>query len=242
LGIIAILAFFLPQATVKEQIFQFFASYLPGSVDLIQENITRVISARGPLGIVGIAGLIWTGSQVFGGVNRVINQAWGIRQFRPFWFGKPRDIAMALSTGLLFFIAISSTTFDSIIPAVELPVVGALSGLLSRFVSFLVALAAFSMLYKFLPNTRTYWGRIWPGALFAAVIFEVARSLFIFFVTNFTNWSLVYGQIGSVIAFLIWVYVSTYILIVGAEFCAEFDRMRRGIKQDAKLCKIGGSN
>lgn len=235
LGIIAVLGLFLPEETVQEQVLQFLGQYFPGSTNLIEENVREVIQARGTLGIVGIAGLIWSGSLIFGAVGRVINRAWGINQFRPFWIRKPRDLAMAVSTGLLFFLSIALSIISAILPRLGLPFEELLLTMVFRGAAFVLGLAAFSVLYKLMPNTRTHWRHIWPGAALAAVLFELARNGFVFYARNFTNWELVYGSISSVIAFLIWAFFSAYILIIGAEFSAEFGRMRHGITRDATI-------
>jgi membrane protein len=84
------------------------------------------------------------------------------------------------------------------------------------------------ILFKVLPNTRTFWRYIWPGAFITAVLFEVGRAAFVYFSANFTNYSSVYGAIGSVIALLVLIYYSATIFILGVELTHEFSRMRRG--------------
>ena len=62
LGLIAILGLFLPSATVQQQIINFFAQYLPGSVSILQTSIPGIIELRGAFGIIGIVGLVWSGT------------------------------------------------------------------------------------------------------------------------------------------------------------------------------------
>jgi membrane protein len=99
----------------------------------------------------------------------------------------------------------------------------------ARLLAFLPSFAIFLILYKFIPNTKTYWRYVWPGALLAAVLFEISKSLFILYLDRFATYELVYGSIGSVIALLFWIYVAAFILILGAEFSAEYGRMRMGV-------------
>ena len=86
--------------------------------------------------------------------------------------------------------------------------------------------AVFLLLYKLIPNTRTYWRDIWPGALLAAVLFEIARALFIFYINNYANYQLIYGSIASIIVLLVWIYYSAFIMILGAEFAFQYGRTR----------------
>lgn len=235
LGIIAILGLFLPQETVQEEIFAFFATYLPESIGFIENNIRKIISARGALGAVSVVGLLWTGSMIFGAVNRVINKVWDISQFDPVWFRKPRDIGMALGMGLLFLVSILGSIFLSSLPVSQFPLPDGLVEFLNQAGIFLLAFGAFLTLFKLMPATRTYWRHMLPGAVLSAILFVLSMNLFVYFVNNFADWELVYGTIGSVIAFLILVYVAAFIMIIGAELSAEYARMRQGIVRDARI-------
>ena len=231
LGMIALLGIFLPQQIVQEQIFSFFTEYLPDSLDLIETNINQIIAARGTLGVVSAVGVLWAGSMIFGSINRVINQVWGISQLNPLWLRKPRDIGMALVVGLFLFLSIMVSLQLSSLPITGFPVTGPLIDAINRGAAFLLAFVAFLALYKLMPNTKTYWRYVWPGALGAAVAFVATMGIFIFFVDKIADWELIYGQIGSVIGFLILVYISAFILIIGAGVSAEYSRMKQGLKR-----------
>jgi len=87
----------------------------------------------------------------------------------------------------------------------------------SRLLAFLLVLAVFLLLYKLVPFTKTYWHYIWPGALLAAVLFEIARTLFVFYLENFANYQLIYGSIASIIILLVWIYYSAFIMVSGGD-------------------------
>ena len=95
------------------------------------------------------------------------------------------------------------------------------------------------MIYKFIPNTKTYWRYVWPGAVLAAVLFEVGKGLFLSYLDTFANYQRVYGSLGSVVVLLTWTYASSFILLVGAEFSSEYERMRRGIAR-GQVAAAGG--
>ena len=97
--------------------------------------------------------------------------------------------------------------------------------------SFALVLMVFLMLYKYMPNTRTYWRYIWLGALVAAILFETTKNLFIIYLNTFTNFANVYGTLAPVVALLLWTYLSGLILILGAELSSEYGRIRRGIER-----------
>ena len=235
LGVMAILGVFLPQQTVQEQVFSLFGTYFPDSLELIETNINQVIAARGALGLAGTLGLLWAGSMIFGSINRVINQVWGISQLNPVWLRKPRDISMALVVGVFLFLSAAVSILVSSLPAAGFPVTVLAIDIINRVVAFLLAFVAFLALYKLMPNTKTYWRYVWHVALAAAVAFVATMGFFIYFVDEIADWELIYGPIGSVIGFLILVYISAYILIIGAGVSAEYSRMKQGFKRDARL-------
>jgi membrane protein len=229
LALVAVLGIFLPSETIQEEIFGFFERNLPGTVDVLKENIEQVIQFRGAIGLVGIVLLLWTASAMFGAVSRTINRAWDVHQDRPFHIRKLRDLSMALGISILFFLSLGATSVYSILRSTDFPVIGTALDVGARLLAFLPSFAIFLILYKFIPNTKTYWRYVWPGALLAAVLFEISKSLFILYLDRFATYELVYGSIGSVIALLFWIYVAAFILILGAEFSAEYGRMRMGV-------------
>lgn len=226
LGVVAILGLFLPSETVQEQIFEFSEQYLPGSSQVIERNIENVITLRGTLGIFSIIGLLWTGSAIFGAFGRVINRAWGIHKYRPFYLRKARDLILAVCTSFLFLLSMASTVFSSVIPMIDLPALRTLVIVANRLAGFILIFAMFSLLYKFMPNTKTSWRYVWLGAVVAAGLFEISRNVFTIYLNNFANYEMVYGSLATIIIFLVWIYFSAFILIIGAEIVSEYGRMR----------------
>ena len=227
LGAIALLGYFLPSETVQAQIFDFSEQYIPGATHFIEDNIKSTIDLRGTLGVVSLIGLFWSGSAIFGAIGRAINRAWDIYTYRPYYLRKLRDFIMAICSGLLFFISMGLTALPSIIPAIDLPALDLLSIILIRLAGFILIFAVILLLYKFMPNTKVSWRYIWPGAALAAFSFEIARTVFFIYVNNYANYDKVYGSFAAFIVFLIWIYLSAYILIIGAEFTSEYGRLRR---------------
>jgi len=235
LGLLAIFGMFLPSEAVQGELFDFFERNLPGASDVVERNIEEVVRLRGVIGLVGLVLLFWSASAMFGALARSINRAWDIHRDRPFHIRKLRDIAMALGTGVLFVLSVGATAVFSILQGMDLPVVGTAADSGARFLGFLFSLAIFLLLYKFMPNTKTFWRYVWPGALLAAILFEVAKTLFVLYLGNFASYESVYGSVGSVIALLVWIYISAFILILGAEFSAEYGRMREGVSRGVPL-------
>ena len=242
LGLISITSFFLEDAPTQQAIVDWVASFLPGSESLIEANIDVVLEARGTIGAFAIVGLFWTGSAIFGGITRSINRAWDVHTDRPLYWSKTRQLVMALLTGLMFLFSTSISTFLRIyerIAYLDFPyaemLVRTSSVVILHVSSFVLILAVFLMLYKFVPNTKTYWRYIWLGAIVAAALFETTKNLFIWYLNTFTNFGSVYGTLASVVVLLLWTYLSGLILILGAELSSEYGRIRRGTERGMLL-------
>ncbi len=227
LGIVALLGVFLPSETVQAQVTGYVEQYLPGSARLVQQNISAIIEMRGALGLVSVIGLFWTGSAVFGAIGRVINRAWGIHSSRPFYLRKLRDLSIAVGASIIFLFSMAATAFASIVPSINLPGIGPAGIIASRAAGFILILAMLLLTYKFMPNTRTQWRHIWLGALIAAVLFEAARSVFAIYLESFASYDLVYGSIATIIITLVWIYISAFILVIGAVLSSEYNKMQR---------------
>ena len=242
LGLISVLSFFFNSETLQQELAEFLIDYLPGSGDFVDENIRGIVGLRGALGVVSILGLLWTGSAIFGAITKAVNRAWDIHTDRPFYIAKPRQIAMALGVGGLFLLSISATTALQILSQWSSDNFEALNTLnnfvvnsATRLLPLLFSLMIFLLIYKFIPNTTTSWRFIWPGALLAAILFEVSKNIFVLYLARLANYASVYGSIGSVIVLMVWTYLSALILILGAEFASEYGRMRHGVDRGVPI-------
>lgn len=226
LGMFGLLGMFLSSQTIQQQIMSFVQENLPSASDVIVSNIQGVMQYRGTLGIIGIIGLIWVASGVMSALDNAINRAWDVPRTLHFYIRKPRDLGLTLGVGLLFLFSIGASYVFSVVRLDNLPGAGAfLVQASARLVAFILVFLVFLILFKLMPNTRTYWRYIWQGAFFTAVLFEIGRSLFVYYINNFTNYLLVYGSIASVVAALVWIYYSAFVVILGAQLTAEYCRI-----------------
>jgi membrane protein len=207
LGLIAVFGFFLPSINLQNALLNFVGNNIPGATNILKENIAGIIRLRGVMSILSIVILFWGASALFGSI-----------------FG----------TGILFLLSLGASTFitfmDNTLNLPDLNMTIIYTG--AKLIAFLLILTIFLFLYKFVPNTKTRWRDIWPGALLAAFFFEIARTLFIFYLEHFANYQLIYGTISSFIVLLVWIYYSAFILILGAEFTFQYSRTRYSVTTD----------
>ena len=251
LGLLALGGILLSSEGTYQGLLSFVTENLPGSKAFVEQNVGEVVEFRGVVGIGAILGFLWTASIGFGAVARSVNRAWGIRVNRPFYVAKPLHILMALAVGALFLISTSATSVIEVItdperdfgiPAQEFFLQLGLGHLALRMVPWGINIFIFLMIYRFAPNCKTYWRYIWPGAVVAAVLLEVSKGLFLWYLDNLAIYNQVYGSVTSVIVLLFWIYVSALILILGAEIGAEHSRMRLGIEQGESLRQTAVGN
>ena len=90
---------------------------------------------------------------------------------------------------------------------------------------------AFSMLYIIMPNREIKWRHAFIGGFVAAILFEFTKRLFALFILNFNNYEVVYGTLATLPIFLVWIYLSWLVTLIGAEIlCLLEDRHQEKIK------------
>ena len=238
IGMITVFSYFLQSEQIQANITGAVGGFLPGSEQFVKDNIEGILNIRSALGLFSLVGLLWSGSAMMGALDRAINRAWDIHNDRPIYIGKPRHILMVISAGLMFATSMSSAAVVRTaqeLPGLDLPVIGFvidnMGHLILQGVSFTLMLVIFLMMYKVIPNTKTYWRYIWPGALVAAILFETSKNLFILYLERFASYQNVYGSLAPVIVLLLWAYVSSFIVLMGAELCSEYERLKHNLER-----------
>ena len=238
IGMITVFSYFLEPEQIQANISGAIGGFLPGSEQFVQDNIEGILNLRSALGLFSFLGLLWSGSAMMGALDRAINRAWDIHNDRPFYIGKPRHILMVISVGIMFPISMSSAAIVRTaqeLPTLNFPVVGFVIDnvgyIILQGMSFVLMLMIFLMMYKMVPNTKTYWRYVWPGALVAAILFETSKNLFILYLEQFASYQNVYGSVAPVIVLLFWAYVSSFIVLMGAELCSEYERLKHNVER-----------
>ncbi len=228
------------EVRVREAFLRFIIGNLPGSDTFIRININQIVEQRNALVAVSIVGLLWSSGAIFEAINRVVNRAWGIYHSRPFHISRLLHLISLVIFGLLFILWFVISYVLQILHERDLGIPGQQIFLASgrlhfalNLSSWMITLAIFLIIYRYLPNCRVYWRHVWPGALLAAVLLESAKSVFTWYL-SYSNYTQLYGTIAASIAFLLWVYLSALILTLGAEVCYQYQRVYypRDVRKD----------
>ncbi|MDH5768857.1 MAG: YihY/virulence factor BrkB family protein, partial [Nitrospirota bacterium] len=137
---------------------------------------------------------------------------------------------------LIIIMILFSFTASSFIPLLkalkpifpELRIGMITSFLIAYVVPFFMVLFTITMLYILLPKTRVRLPHALIGALFATSLQEVAKHLFTWYVGSFVKFGTIYGSLTTFVVFLLWVYYSTCIFLIGAEIVHNQETGRRG--------------
>lgn len=223
------------EITAGSQMLSHAMEVYPGSVKFLRDTISQ--SSPGPgVVITCVILVLWAGSWVFSVIERAVNRIWGATA-RTFWHGRALTIGMIGIVGLLLS---SSVLLTSILVGLRevagrlsprqlerypfmLSVGSAFWQIIFAFVSFLVTVALFVMVYRFMPRAAVTVRDALPGALLAGVLWEVAKYVFALSL-NYFHYDEIYGSVGAVVAVLSWSYVSSLILLFGAQLTAVFHR------------------
>jgi membrane protein len=232
LGFIALAGLFLPSEAVQQAILRFMENNLPIATDVVAENIQSIIASRGFVGIFSLLALLWTSSNMFTAIGVALNRSCGITGSRPFYLRKPRDILFSLAAGFLSLLSGVLPTVFNLLPGVIIPFFGNTTNAALVAIGATLTWVVFVVLYTYLPTARSPWRYIWPGAFLATVLFEILRYVFIYFVTSFSNYELIYGPIYSAIALMVWIYFSAFVLLAGSVFNGQ---LRQWQEENLKL-------
>lgn len=222
-GVVSLAGYFLESAQLQARIGEAVATMFPGSASLVRDNIESVVRLRGTMSWIGIGGLLWTASKGFGAIARAVNRALDAKRTHSPLLSKLRYFFMAVAVTILMILSIGITLAIEIVldpsflarfglGAIEV------SHLEGWAVSFIMVFLIFALIYKLAPYVDVCWRQIWPGALVAAILFELCKALFVFYLDRIAHFEAVYGSLSSIIVLLLWLYVSALILVFGAEY------------------------
>jgi membrane protein len=193
----------------------------PGRLDVLRELMGPILAARGPMTLVSGSLLVWSASAIFTTLSNAMNVIWGAEP-RPFWRRRLIAVVAVLGVGLMFAMSLALSA-----SALWLRLRDALpwAGWIHYVVDWFVGLFVCLLLFRWLPNRTIPWLPALAGGALSATLWLAAKDAFRWYLTSgVTNLGLVYGSLASIVALLLWTYLSGVILFLGAEWGATVER------------------
>ncbi len=196
-----------------------------------------IVNARKPAdnllaGAIGVGMLLFGGSGVFLQLQDALNAVWGLKVREGGVKGMLRSrllsFSMVLGAGFLLLVSLVLSTLlhaASNFVAEVAPLHPAVWSTLSTIASFLVITLLFAAIYRVLPDADIAWRDVWPGALATSLLFALGEVVLIWYLGREAT-SSSYGSAGALVLILLWVYYSSIILLLGAEFTQVLARAR----------------
>lgn len=217
------------------EIIQQITTILPGGTgDIVVDVVNETLNAKSTtLLSIGMITTIWMSSNGISAIIKGLNKAYDKGEDRPFW--KVKGIALLFTIGLTLIIlfALLMLIFGELIGNYIFGFLGVAEifsmiwSIIRYLVPFLVMVFIFSMLYKYVPNHRIKFNEVIPGAVFSTLGWIITSQLFSIYVNNFGNYARVYGSLGGIIILLIWLYLSSMIILLGGEINATVVYMHK---------------
>jgi len=206
----------------------------PGSAKFLRDTIGGFSQIGVGAVVTCIVLVLWAGSWVFAVVERALNRIWRASS-RTFLHGRALTVGMVGAVGLLLSASVVVTSAlvalreiaNRLSPrqieryALLTSVGSAFWQVLFFIASYIVTVALFVLVYRFMPRANVTLRDTMPGALLGGVLWEAAKYIFAWSLGYF-HYDQIYGSVGAVVAVLTWSYVSSLILLFGAQMTAVF--------------------
>jgi YihY family inner membrane protein len=201
----------------------------------ISDTLSSVAGASPPLTVFSVLFSAWSASAMFGSVRKALNVVWKVDYQKPYFQQKLMDLLMVVGFGVLMLASVFGTGALRTLREVSDDALGPLStgtglfwGALPYVLPGIASFAVFALLYRLVPAVSVRFRDVWLGALVAALLFEVLKNGFAFYVTHFRSYDLLYGSLGGILLFLTGVYFASSILLLGGELATSMPGLGGG--------------
>jgi membrane protein len=232
LVLISVAGFILKNQSAYDAVLEFILNILPNARSLLIRNVDVILNRSGTIGLIGLAGSIWSASGFFSAFVRHINAAW--HTVKPSGFIRTRLLALAMIAMLVLLLLLSLVS-SSLINLIKLANLLLPTGetlehtplwpWVQAFIPGVFTFLMFIVMFRYIPGKRVRWRACLLGALWTSIAWELGKRLFMFYLgSGLARYEIIYGSLGTVLALLFWIYVSCLIILLGAHLTATIDQ------------------
>jgi membrane protein len=231
IAVVTIYGMVAEPSQVESQVGEFAKSLPSGADQLLTDQLSNVTQAgRQSLSIglaVSLLAVLWSVSSGVQGLVKSLNLVYDERETRGFL--KLRGLSLLLTLGAIVVVVVALVliaVFPGVIDDLELGQAGELAASIARWVVLaLLVLVALAVVYRFAPDrANPRWRWVSWGAVVALVLWLLGSVGFSWYVDNFGKYNQTYGALAAVIILLLWLFLSSFAVLLGAEFDAETER------------------
>lgn len=218
----------------RAAILRFVLEHFPRQLEFVTAQLDALTQSRLPLGVIGSLVIVWAAMGVFGAVSSGVNHAWRVERPRTYLKHQLFSFLMLVAAGALLLVALLLVSAINVVRAswfanvlAETPGLVLLQGLTARTASLLLFIFVVALVFYFVPNAKVRFRDVWVGAILTGLLWQGALAGFSWYVRDLSRYRVIHGSIAAVVVFLLWVYVSSAILLLGAEVSGAYARLRR---------------
>jgi membrane protein len=228
MSLVSLSGFLIRRTGSEEALIHLATLWLPAGTEIIQENLKSISKDFGRVQLISLLVLWWSASGVFLPMETALNRAWRVPRSRSYWRRHLLALGMSLLCGTLLVFSLGVTAVQRQMaylartsqgnwnsPALFSPLVH----FIFLFTPIVFSVITFILIYWIVPNRPIQLRAVIGGALVAATLWEAAKHMFSVLLPFF-NYRHLYGSLGAAVAIMMWGYVSSLILLFGAEFAS----------------------
>jgi len=229
----------LPIPHLLDYMLEHAATMMPGQAfDLIKDNIKALfMNKKQGLLSLGFVLALWSSSNAIVSIMDAINKVYEVKEGRPFWKFRGTALLLVIGLSLLMLLATTLVMFGTRIGEIVAEMVNfgnvfkVCWDIMLVPVSLFLLILSLAVMYFFAPDVEQQWKWISPGAVVAIPAWIVMSLAFSFYINNFGSYDKTYGSIGAVIVLLLWLYLSGFIILMGAVINAVVEHNSQQGKQ-----------
>ncbi len=190
-------------------------------IEITQRILSFVDNTKaGVLGSMGLALLLFTVVSLLQKIERAFNFAWRVSEHRPLAQRFSDYLSVIFIGPVLVFTALGMTASISSASifkdAMQIKVIGVLLSFAGWLIPYVLIIIAFTLIYILVPNTRVKFKSALIGGVVSGILWETTGWLFAAFVVNSAKYTAIYSAFATLIIFMIWMYLSWLILLIGS--------------------------
>ena len=203
-----------------------YSNFVPAAGAVVQKHLTQFASKAGRLTAIGLLFLGVTSVMLMATIEQTFNDIWRVTKPRKLLHRFLAYGALLTLGPILIGASLTLTSKFFALPIFDALEHGFVRGLVDIALPLAMEVGAAVLLYTLVPNVPVVWRDALVGSVFAAVLLEIAKRVFAASMKYFTSYQILYGAIAALPVFLVWVYISWVIILLGAIVTATLDERR----------------